>query len=204
MIGRRLLWTAPIALLAVVLSACSGGSESTQTSLAAQASADLVAAGEPLYQASCAQCHGADLRGTALGPSHLSVVYEPNHHGDAAFVLAARNGVRQHHWPYGDMPPSQDSRMTTLRRPWPSSAPRGGFMDSSRPRRDMCFRAGRTIGRILGPVRCEANRSFLTHRLRRRSIPRCQSSTQSGCHQRLVGTGIRSRAFRLHLRRVRV
>jgi hypothetical protein len=32
-------------------------------------------------------------------------VYEPNHHGDAAFVLAARNGVRQHHWPYGDMPP---------------------------------------------------------------------------------------------------
>lgn len=105
MIGRRLLWTAPIALLAVVLSACSGGSESTQTSLASQASADLVAAGEPLYQASCAQCHGADLRGTALGPSHLSVVYEPNHHGDAAFVLAARNGVRQHHWPYGDMPP---------------------------------------------------------------------------------------------------
>lgn len=105
MIGRRLLWTAPIALLAVVLSACSGGSESTQTSLAAQASADLVAAGGPLYQASCAQCHGADLRGTALGPSHLSVVYEPNHHGDAAFVLAARNGVRQHHWPYGDMPP---------------------------------------------------------------------------------------------------
>ena len=36
-------------------------------------------------------------------------------------------------------------------------------MDSSRTRRDMCFRAGRTIGRILGPVRCEANRSFLTH-----------------------------------------
>ena len=66
---------------------------------------DLVAIGEPLYQGSCASCHGSDLRGSDLGPSHLSVVYEPNHHGDGAFILAARNGVRQHHWPYGDMAP---------------------------------------------------------------------------------------------------
>ena len=65
----------------------------------------VVAAGEPLYQASCAECHGTDLRGTDLGPSHLSIVYQPNHHGDAAFVLAARNGVPQHHWPFGDMAP---------------------------------------------------------------------------------------------------
>lgn len=66
---------------------------------------DLVAAGDDLYQAHCAECHGSDLRGTDTGPSHLSVVYEPNHHGDAAFVLAARNGVTQHHWPFGDMAP---------------------------------------------------------------------------------------------------
>ena len=66
---------------------------------------DLVAAGDALYQASCAACHGSDLRGTDIGPSHLSIVYEPNHHGDAAFVLAARNGVPQHHWPFGDMAP---------------------------------------------------------------------------------------------------
>ena len=64
---------------------------------------ELVAAGEPLYQASCATCHGTDVRGTEIGPSHLSVVYEPNHHGDAAFALAAQNGVRAHHWPFGDM-----------------------------------------------------------------------------------------------------
>ncbi|MEN8239719.1 MAG: cytochrome c, partial [Actinomycetota bacterium] len=37
---------------------------------------ELVTAGEPLYQASCASCHGTDLRGTDKGPSHLSVVYE--------------------------------------------------------------------------------------------------------------------------------
>lgn len=66
---------------------------------------ELVAAGEVVYQASCAVCHGSDLRGTDQGPSHLSVVYEPNHHGDIAFILAAKNGVRQHHWPFGDMAP---------------------------------------------------------------------------------------------------
>lgn len=65
----------------------------------------LVSAGEPLYQANCADCHGTDLRGTSVGPSHLSIVYEPGHHGDAAFLLAVRSGVRQHHWPFGDMAP---------------------------------------------------------------------------------------------------
>jgi mono/diheme cytochrome c family protein len=25
-----------------------------------------------------------------------------------AFVLAARNGVRAHHWPFGDMPPVEE------------------------------------------------------------------------------------------------
>jgi mono/diheme cytochrome c family protein len=65
----------------------------------------LVAEGGVLYQANCASCHGADLRGTDLGPSHLSVVYQPGHHGDGAFALAAINGVRAHHWRFGDMPP---------------------------------------------------------------------------------------------------
>lgn len=65
----------------------------------------MVGAGEPLYQAFCASCHGTDLRGTDKGPSHLSVVYEPSHHGDAAFLLAVRNGSPQHHWRFGDMEP---------------------------------------------------------------------------------------------------
>ena len=65
----------------------------------------LIAEGEMLYQASCALCHGSDLRGTELGPSHLSVVYQPGHHSDIAFSLAARNGVRSHHWRFGDMAP---------------------------------------------------------------------------------------------------
>lgn len=30
---------------------------------------------------------------------------EPSHHGDNAFLQAALNGVRSHHWRFGNMPP---------------------------------------------------------------------------------------------------
>ena len=109
---RYLTWIALGALVVVVAVAVVGlGPQSDpavqgsgNTGIPAQ-DGTLVAAGERLYQESCASCHGNDLRGTATGPSHLSIVYEPNHHGDAAFQLAVRNGVRQHHWPFGDMEP---------------------------------------------------------------------------------------------------
>ena len=65
----------------------------------------LVAGGEMLYQASCAECHGVDLRGTDRGPSHLSGIYEPNHHADIAFLLAVRRGTPAHHWTFGAMAP---------------------------------------------------------------------------------------------------
>lgn len=61
-------------------------------------------AGARLYAEQCASCHGDDLRGTDEGPSHLSRVYEPDHHGDDAFRSAIRKGAPQHHWPFGDMP----------------------------------------------------------------------------------------------------
>jgi mono/diheme cytochrome c family protein len=32
-------------------------------------------------------------------------IYEPSHHGDAAFAFAVRQGVPAHHWQFGDMPP---------------------------------------------------------------------------------------------------
>ena len=31
--------------------------------------------------------------------------YEPGHHPDFAFRNAIKNGVRSHHWFFGDMPP---------------------------------------------------------------------------------------------------
>lgn len=66
--------------------------------------ADL-ALGEEVYQANCARCHGDDLRGTERGPSQLSVVYEPSHHSDQAYVAAITQGSPAHHWDFGDMPP---------------------------------------------------------------------------------------------------
>lgn len=64
-----------------------------------------IEAGPSLYAANCASCHGRDLRGTNKGPSHLSVVYERNHHPDESFQRALEQGVRAHHWNFGDMPP---------------------------------------------------------------------------------------------------
>lgn len=103
MSARRIRGPAAFVAAVSVVAACSGDAEG-DTGISEQ-DPELVAVGETLYQASCAECHGSDLRGTDSGPSHLSIVYEPNHHGDGAFVLAARNGVRQHHWPFGDMAP---------------------------------------------------------------------------------------------------
>ncbi len=92
----------------LLLAACGGSGLASQATTTVDAG--LVALGSELYQGTCAACHGADLRGTAAGPSFLSIVYEPGHHADAAFVLAVRNGVRAHHWPFGDMPPVEGLR----------------------------------------------------------------------------------------------
>jgi len=64
-----------------------------------------VAQGKALFAENCSVCHGPAADGTTQGPPLAHIIYEPNHHGDAAFVLAARNGVRAHHWRFGDMPP---------------------------------------------------------------------------------------------------
>lgn len=61
--------------------------------------------GEALFEASCASCHGESALGTEQGPPLVHIIYEPNHHGDAAFILAAERGVRAHHWGFGDMLP---------------------------------------------------------------------------------------------------
>lgn len=61
--------------------------------------------GKPLFDTHCAECHGADLKGSDKGPPLVHTIYELAHHGDIAFQLAARNGTRAHHWHFGDMPP---------------------------------------------------------------------------------------------------
>ncbi len=69
------------------------------------AQAEGASKGESLFNANCAACHGAQAAGTDKGPPLVHRIYEPNHHGDMAFLLAVRNGARAHHWPFGDMPP---------------------------------------------------------------------------------------------------
>ena len=65
------------------------------------------AQGKRLYEKNCASCHGKDLKGSDKGPPFLHPVYQPSHHGDAAFQAAAQYGSRAHHWKFGDMPPVQ-------------------------------------------------------------------------------------------------
>ena len=77
-------------------------------------SADLVR-GETLFNANCASCHGLKAVGTAQGPSFIDVIYEPNHHADAAFVLAVQRGVAAHHWKFGDMPPQPQVTIDEVR-----------------------------------------------------------------------------------------
>jgi mono/diheme cytochrome c family protein len=62
--------------------------------------------GETYFNAVCASCHGANAAGQdGVGPPLAHRIYEPSHHGDMAFLLAVRNGVQSHHWPFGNMPP---------------------------------------------------------------------------------------------------
>jgi mono/diheme cytochrome c family protein len=60
--------------------------------------------GQAKFTAHCAACHGPQGTGTQQGPPLVHKIYEPNHHGDAAFQRAAGLGVKAHHWQFGDMP----------------------------------------------------------------------------------------------------
>ena len=60
--------------------------------------------GEAKFNANCSACHGPRGTGTQQGPPLVHKIYEPNHHGDAAFQRAAAVGVKAHHWEFGNMP----------------------------------------------------------------------------------------------------
>ena len=65
--------------------------------------------GKSLFDAKCSTCHGSNAAGrNGKGPPLIHMIYEPNHHADGAFELAAKIGVRGHHWPFGNMPPVEN------------------------------------------------------------------------------------------------
>jgi cytochrome c5 len=62
--------------------------------------------GERVFNAACSACHGTNAAGqNGVAPPLIFTTYRPGHHGDGAFLNAARNGVQAHHWDFGDMPP---------------------------------------------------------------------------------------------------
>lgn len=61
--------------------------------------------GKNKFVAMCSVCHGNWAEGTDVGPPLVDIVYEPSHHSDRLFLSAIDNGVTQHHWEFGDMPP---------------------------------------------------------------------------------------------------
>lgn len=65
----------------------------------------LAQKGKAAFDKVCAACHGVNASGTDRGPPFIDEIYNPGHHADQAFFIAVKFGVRQHHWPYGNMPP---------------------------------------------------------------------------------------------------
>ena len=110
------LWLAVV--LAVFTVAGCGAEEPPQYDAGASSGGDLpvtvtvpalsekAQAGEIVFNANCALCHGANAAGTGLGPPLVHKIYEPSHHQDFSFRNAVQNGVQAHHWQFGNMPPA--------------------------------------------------------------------------------------------------
>ncbi len=77
----------------------------------------LAIEGRNAFDANCAKCHGKNASGSDKGPPLVHDLYNPGHHGDNAFVTAAKRGVRRHHWPFGNMPRQpqvSDAQLTAI------------------------------------------------------------------------------------------
>lgn len=65
----------------------------------------LAQLGETAFNENCAACHGKNATGSDQGPPLIHKFYSSKRHADFAFVIAAKSGVRAHHWRFGSMPP---------------------------------------------------------------------------------------------------
>jgi mono/diheme cytochrome c family protein len=120
--------TLPLAML-VLLFGCKSREKSFSDFRPPPTPAQLQS-GEAHFVERCARCHGVNAVGTDSGPPLVHDVYRASHHGDGAFELAVRNGVRAHHWRFGDMPPQpsvtpDDVRLITAYVRWLQMQARG-------------------------------------------------------------------------------
>ncbi len=85
-------------------SAIAEGDPIVEVELPAELSAQA-SLGKNVFNAKCVECHGANAAGrNGMAPPLVHKIYEPSHHSDMAFIMAAQNGVRAHHWNFGNMP----------------------------------------------------------------------------------------------------
>lgn len=88
----------------VINNATSGPSNGLSIDVKVPVLSSEAQSGEATYAKSCASCHGQNAGGSEQGPPLVYETYNPGHHGDAAFFMAVKAGVKQHHWKFGDMP----------------------------------------------------------------------------------------------------
>lgn len=103
-LGTSLLTVAVIATAGVAMWWMLPG-KSTMVSVTVPELSPIATAGQKAFADNCAACHGPNAGGTDQGPPLIHRWYRPDHHADIAFTLAARRGVAQHHWTFGNMPP---------------------------------------------------------------------------------------------------
>ena len=89
------------ALVALMLAGVACGSNDAAES----DSQDILATGKTAFESRCSGCHGIYADGTTAGPPLVHKIYEVGHHPDWSFRNAVANGVRSHHWNFGDMAP---------------------------------------------------------------------------------------------------
>ena len=103
---RNLAWGfAALAAAGLLAWWLSSGTRVTKVDVEVPELSAVAQAGQEAFQVHCAECHGPAAGGTDKGPPLVHMWYHPNHHADAAFLLAAKRGVPQHHWKFGSMPP---------------------------------------------------------------------------------------------------
>lgn len=106
--GLAFYWTGGTpAMKAAQGGATPGGSAMVEVALPETLGAEA-RLGKRAFDAACAECHGKNAAGRmGKGPPLVHRIYEPSHHGDMSFQLAVMNGVRAHHWRFGNMPPQE-------------------------------------------------------------------------------------------------
>ena len=114
-VGRLLFSNLVMALVLIATVGCGGDGppkgEPSQSMATEQVSitesdlSDTARAGEKLFNANCSVCHGMGAAGTNQGPPLVDRIYHPGHHPDFSIRNAVGQGVRQHHWVFGDMAP---------------------------------------------------------------------------------------------------